>query len=254
MRPRGKRTVADVKKTIGFVVLLLCLPIMLMAVWSVAMGWPDNWRTADWSSARIAPDPASNREAIIQVYAARAGRWKGVFSVHTWIVFKPRNATGYTRYDVVGWGTPVRKNGYPVDGFWYSNAPEVVHEIRGEAAQSLIANIEGAVGSYPFGERGFYRAWPGPNSNTFVAWIARQVPGLGLEMPANAVGKDYLGNGLNVSKTPSGTGWQVSAWGLMGVAVAWREGIEFHFLGATIGVDIDDAAIKLPGIGSLGWT
>lgn len=233
---------------------MICVPIALMAAWSAAMGWPDHWHNADWSSAGIAPDPVSNREAIIQVYAARAGRWKGVFSVHSWIAVKPVNERNFTRYDVVGWGAPVRKNGYPVDGFWYGNAPEVVHEVRGEKAQSLITRIEQAVKSYPFGRRGMYRAWPGPNSNTFVAWIARQVPELGLEMPSNAVGKDFLGDGVRVSPTPSGTGWQVSAWGLLGIGLALREGIEFHFLGTTIGLDFENLGLKLPGIGSLALT
>ena len=70
-------------------------------------------------------------------------------------------------------------------------------------------------------------------------------------MPANAVGKDYLGEGLRVSRTPSGTGWQVSAWGLLGIAFAWHEGIEIHVLGATIGVDFNNLGVKLPGIGTL---
>ena len=216
------------------------------------MGWPDNWSTADWSSARIAPDPKRDRNAIIQVYAARAGRWKGAFSVHTWIAVKPRNATTFSRYEVVGWGTPVRKNGYPVDGRWYGNPPRVIHEVRGEKAQMLIAEIESAIVSYPYQGRGTYRAWPGPNSNTFVAWIGREVPALGLEMPATAVGKDYLGGGLKVSATPSGTGWQVSAAGLIGLGAGWREGLEFHFLGATIGFDPENLGVKLPGIGLLG--
>lgn len=241
------------KKLAVLVVSLICVPVALMAVWSVAMGWPDNWRTADWSSARIAPNPASAKEAIIQIYAARAGRWKGIFSVHTWIVIKPRNAVNFTRYDVVGWGKPVRRNNYPADGFWYGNSPEVILEIRGEEAGMRIAGVEEAIRSYPFSERGSYRAWPGPNSNTFVSWIGRQVPALGLEMPANAVGKDFLGEGIRVSRTPSGTGWQVSAWGLVGVAVAWHEGIEIHLLGATIGLDFNNLGVKLPGLGTLAF-
>jgi len=237
------------KKLTLWFALLFCVPITLMAAWSAAMGWPDNWHSADWSSARIAPNPTGNREAIIQVYAARAGRWKGVFSVHSWVAIKPEGASGFTRYDVVGWGSPVRQNGYPVDGMWYGNTPEIVHEIRGEKAQSLVAKIDSAVRSYPHYQRGSYRAWPGPNSNTFVAWIGRQVPELGLEMPPNAVGKDYLGEGLRISATPSGTGWQISAWGLIGLAVGLREGIEINILGATLGVDFDDLGVKLPGIG-----
>lgn len=227
-------------------------PVLLMAAWSVAMGWPDNWRTADWSSARLAPDPTVEKGAIIQVYAARAGRWKGVFSVHSWIAVKPEGAPGFTRFEVVGWGNPVRINSHLVDGLWYGNMPEVILEIRGETAQSLIGKIENAVHSYPYKQRGGYHAWPGPNSNTFVAWIGRQVPELKLEMPPTAVGKDYLGQGIRLATTPSGTGWQVSMWGLIGFALALREGIELHFLGATIGVDFDDMVIKLPAIGTLG--
>jgi hypothetical protein len=37
-----------------------------------------------------------------------------------------------------------------------------------------------------------YRPWPGPNSNTFLAHIARQVPELVIQLPSNAVGKDHL--------------------------------------------------------------
>jgi len=41
---------------------------------------------------------------VVQVYAARAVSWRGAFSVHCWIVVKPADAPGYTRYDVVGFG------------------------------------------------------------------------------------------------------------------------------------------------------
>ncbi len=37
-----------------------------------------------------------------------------------------------------------------------------------------------------------YTALPGPNSNTFPAWIARAVPELGLELPFSAIGKGYI--------------------------------------------------------------
>jgi hypothetical protein len=58
--------------------------------------------------------------------------------------------------------------------------------------------------------------------------------------------------GLRFGPTPSGTGWQVSAWGVLGAALARAEGLELHFLGATIGIDPQDLAIKLPGLGVLG--
>ena len=48
-----------------------------------------------------------------------------------------------------------------------------------------------------------YRPWPGPNSNTFINWLTREV-GLPIVMPPTALGKDYtkwLRAGLTASNT-----------------------------------------------------
>ena len=42
--------------------------------------------------------------------SGRTGGWKGVFAVHSWVVFKRENGADWRRYDVVGWGNPVRIN------------------------------------------------------------------------------------------------------------------------------------------------
>src|ERR1700738_5175796 len=55
----------------------------------------------------------------------------------------------------------------------------------------------------------YLRPWPGPNSNTFLAHIARQVPDLAIQLPSNAVGKDFLPGGRVVALAPSGSGFQV---------------------------------------------
>jgi hypothetical protein len=34
--------------------------------------------------------------------------------------------------------------------------------------------------------------WPGPNSNSFTAWIALEVPQLGLQLPTKAIGKQWM--------------------------------------------------------------
>ncbi|MGI9413414.1 MAG: DUF3750 domain-containing protein [Hyphomicrobiales bacterium] len=248
----GARIWRGLRRICALALILIVLPAMTAGGYFYAKGWPQSWNAADWSSARIAPDPAAEREAIVQVYAARAGRWKGVLAVHTWIAFKPRDARRFIRHDVVGWGRPVRRDNYPVDGRWYSNEPEVVFELRGARAQKLIPEIVAAIARYPFSARGSYEVWPGPNSNTFIAWIGRQVPERGLEIPPTAVGKDYMGDGFIVASTPSGSGWQVSWGGVLGAAVGLKEGVEIHVLGATIGIDPQDLAIKLPGLGLLG--
>ena len=130
------------------------------------------------------------------------------------------------------------------------NPPDLLLDHRGADAETLIAKVLAAAKSYPFADR--YRLWPGPNSNSFTAYIARRVPELGLEMPANALGKDYLVDGYIFGRAPSGTGYQISLFGLAGVLVAREEGLEINLLGFTFGIDFKDLAIKLPGVGQIG--
>jgi hypothetical protein len=68
-------------------------------------------------------------------------------------------------------------------------------------------------------------------------------------MPSNAVGKDYVPLGQALARTPSGTGYQASLYGLVGGLAALDEGIELNFLGMVVGVDLRNPALKLPGIG-----
>lgn len=233
------------------VMLLFVAPIMAFGAYQYSNGWPQSWNSADWSATGTAPDPAEETRAIIRIYAARTGRWKSIFAVHTWIAVKPENANQWTRYDVVGWGKPLRRNAYPVDGRWYSNPPEVIYELKGQEATLLIPKIIAQIARYPYSQRGDYAIWPGPNSNTFVATIVRSVPGLDVELPATAIGKDFLGTGFMASPMPSKTGWQASWNGMIGAGISWHEGFELHVLGTTLGVNPMQLAIKLPGIGRI---
>ena len=114
----------------------------------------------------------------------------------------------------------------------------------------MIERIEQAVLTYPYQDS--YRTWPGPNSNTFVAYIARTVPELRLDLPPTAIGKDFLPNGSIIATAPSGTGFQLSLFGLLGVLGAFEEGIELNVLGLSFGLDFNTPAIKLPGLGRIG--
>ena len=96
-------------------------------------------------------------------------------------------------------------------------------------------------------------SWPGPNSNTFIAWLARQLPELRLELPALAIGKDYLPGGAWVARTPSGLGGQVSAGGYAGLMASLEEGVEVNLLGLSAGIDLWPPALKLPGVGRIGF-
>ena len=115
--------------------------------------------------------------------AARTGRWKGIFAVHSWIVLKPENAKSYTRYDLTGFGRPLHVDGWAPDARWFGNTPQVIADIRGPAAALAIPKIRAAILAYPFAGLGDYRLWPGPNSNTFVANVLRAAPELDIALP-----------------------------------------------------------------------
>ncbi|WP_373503314.1 DUF3750 domain-containing protein [Aestuariivirga sp.] len=234
-----------------YVLLAIMLPIAVGAGLSMSRGWAESWRSADWGSSGLLPEAGSVPEARVMILAARTGRWKSIFAEHMSIVLKPAGADRWTRYDVVGWGNPVRRDAYPADAFWYGNRPYVVMELSGAEAEALIPRVEESITRYPNGVRGSYTVWPGPNSNSFVAWVVRNTEGFNAELPPVAVGKDYLGGGFQAARAPSGTGISVSAWGIAGMTVALDEGFELNLLGTAIGIDPGDLAVKLPSIGKV---
>jgi hypothetical protein len=207
-----------------------------------------HWREANRASSGQAPNPRQEPAALVMVFGARAHNWRGAFAIHSWIATKRRDATQYTVYQALGWGHPaVAAQRGPPDLLWYGARPELLLERRGPGAEALIDRIEAAVEVYPYANE--YRLWPGPNSNTLTAFVARRVPELELDLPPTAIGKDYLPHGQIVDRMPSGTGWQVSLYGLLGVGLAREEGLELNILGLAAGIDFNDGALRLPGIG-----
>jgi len=227
--------------------MLLAGPMLMVACSSSN----SDWRTADTSSVGVAPLPEETPEAVVQVWGARAFSWRGAFAVHTWIATKPANATSFTVHEVVGWGTnKVRSRETQPDRRWYGNDPALLADYRGAEAAAIIPDILEAIEDYPY--QSTYVIWPGPNSNTFVSWVIRQVPEFDVVLPNNAIGKDYLGESTFVAATPSDSGYQVSLWGYLGVLASLREGLEINVLGLSFGVDPLGLGIKIPGVGQIG--
>lgn len=242
----------------GLRILLLILVLFLVPLATHALWWamrddvaPD-WSSADWSSAKLLPAPAQSEPALVRIYAARTGRWRGIFAHHSWIVVKERGARRYTRFDKVGWGSPVRTNAWPADARWFGNAPQLLLALDGEDADRAIPKIRDAVEHYPYSQWGDYRAWPGPNSNTFVAHVLSRVPDLQAALLPTAIGKDWHPSTDVVSLTPSHTGVQIQLGGFAGLTLGWVEGFEMNFLGLVTGFDLRRPALKLPGWGRIG--
>ncbi len=247
INPRPQRR--SVLMLIALIVFLA--PILARAAFYAIGNDPRSWRDADWSSIGMLPAAGDFTPARIVFFTGTAGAWKGVFSVHSWIVLKRANEKRWTRYDVVGWGDPVRVNNWPVDGRWYGNVPVMLADISGPEAESLIPRIEKAVKAYDYAHAGDYRIWPGPNSNSFIAATLRAVPELGVMLPPNAVGRDFR-DSLYAGRTDSGTGFEINLSGYAGIKVGWVEGIEVNLLGLVAGLDLRHPGVKLPGFGRIG--
>ncbi len=238
-----------------FIIIFLLLTFTgpLTLIISGKIDFTADYRTANRVSARTAPDPSKMTDAIVQVYQARAFNWRGIFAVHTWLAIKEKNATHYMVYQIVGWrffrNLPplLIEEDYP-DRFWFDQAPNVIYEVTGQQAEVIIPKIISASERYPFSNE--YRTWPGPNSNTFPAYIAREVPEMHLVLPSNALGKDFLSHGF-FSRAPSNTGYQVSFYGIFGILIAVDEGFEINFLGLVYGFSPKMMTLKLPGFGDI---
>jgi hypothetical protein len=170
-------------------VLIIC--IFMVILFGCAA---KDWRTASRESAGIAPNPVTTKDAVLHVYGASTWGWRGWFAIHTWIAAKPANEEAYTVYEVIGWRqrrglSVVRIEKDLPDRYWFGERPRLLKEFRGEVADKLIKEVDTAARIYPWPDT--YTAFPGPNSNTFIAWIAKKVPNLGLELPFSAIGSGY---------------------------------------------------------------
>jgi len=242
------------KRRRGIATCFVVAGIAALALAMIGRVAAQDWRTASQEPVGLAPDPASNPEPIVQVYAARVIGWRGVFGVHTWIAVKPAAAPEYTVYEVIGWRLRWQDSALAIrqrapDARWFGSAPELVAEKRGPQVEELVARIDRAAHAYPWA--GEYLTWPGPNSNTFTAWVLRAVPELEADLPPTAIGKDYSGVKL-IGTAPSGRGIQFSMFGLAGFTASGIEGLEVNLLGLSFGINPFDLSLKLPLLGRLG--
>lgn len=168
----------------------LCLTLLALFLCSCT----GSWKTASREPAGIAPDPKATNEAVLMVFGAPTWGWRGWFAIHTWVAAKRTGEADYTVYEVIGWR--LRQNKAVVrierdapDRYWYGERPTVLAERRGAGVDALIDRVDRAARQYPWPNT--YEAWPGPNSNTFTAFIAKNVPELGLDLPFSAIGKGF---------------------------------------------------------------
>jgi hypothetical protein len=116
----------------------------------------------------------------------------GAIAVHCWfVVFDDR---GCHRWEV--WQTKnvggfcighVHRDLKDPDAGVGGGPSRIVAEWTGEQALAISRILRNAE-AYPYCQR--YRLWPGPNSNTFVAWVLREA-GIEQRLDRRAIGRSF---------------------------------------------------------------
>ena len=136
------------------------------------------------------------------------------------------------------------------DNYRFGAKPQIIFERRGPGVDAMIEDIRAAVGRYPYPHE--YRAWPGRTAIPSRPILPARSPSFGLDPPSNAIGKDFLPGGALFAAAPSGSGFQVSLYGLAGVLLAIDEGLELTCWGLISASTPPCRRYKLPAIGRLG--
>lgn len=161
---------------------------------------------------------------------------------HAWIIANAAKSPQLRRYELLG-SASARSTDDPFD--YFGEGDVAVHGILRRSTadvEKIMACLEAETPRYNT-EHPTYFPMPGPNSNTYVDQMLRRC-GIPVELPATAIGKDYRGI-LGVSVTSGGTGLQLETW-LGGVKIGLKEGVEIHFLGLALGVDLYPPALIVP--------
>jgi hypothetical protein len=117
--------------------------------------------------------------------------WYTRFAAHCWFDVVPEEPGEWVRVEIVA----------PDSGLTLLplSATEALSPTRWDRRIRILAHgtdpavTAGLIATAADYDDRVYRAWPGPNSNTFVAAMIDRVPGLTARLPWNAVGKRYRG-------------------------------------------------------------
>ena len=233
-----------------FLLLLLAGPV----VGFFKVDLSRSWSRQEETSGHVAQKAVMHPEALVQIYQAKAYKWQGAVSVRTWIATKDHHARQYVVYEIEGWKHDSDQSVVSItrkapDHTWFGQAPELIYELSGRDAEAAILKIDRLAKTYPHAYE--YEGWFGPNDNTFVAHIVRNVDEIEFGMPPNALGKDYLPDNVLLARTPSNSGYQLNYKGMVGVMLSKDEGFELNLGGLVLGVNPVKQQVKLPGFGAV---
>ena len=190
------------------------------------------------------PEPTDQAEARLLCAPLPA---IGLLAVHCWLNVRPTHGP-WQRWEVwqeheaggTAWGH-VHKNLADLLDDVGGDPPTEYARLTGDAADTFARCLQEHAPRYP--HRDTYRAWPGPNSNTFIDHLLRTCH-WPTTLPTTAIGKDWRGF-VGASTTTTATGVQLET-PLIGLRAGLDEGVELHVLTLAFGLDLWPPATLTP--------
>lgn len=115
----------------------------------------------------------------------------------------------------------------------------ILSQSDGKSNPNFARDIREFTASY---DDSIYRSYPGPNSNTFMEKMIREVDGVSAVLDHNAIGKE---KGFYAGRTTGGTGLKLQT-PVIGVALGLKEGVEVSALGLSAGVSFYPLSVRIP--------
>lgn len=169
--------------------------------------------------------------------------WISRFARHTWMDYRPSPQGPWRRIEIVNKSSglvhrEISEEDFAAKSRWGEKVV-ILGQSDGQAHPDFVSDIARFSESY---ETSGYRAYPGPNSNTFAENLLRKVPAVSAVLDHNAVGKEW---GFYAGPTAGGTGVELQT-PLIGGAIGLREGVEFSLIGLSGGVSLFPPSLKIP--------
>ena len=181
-------------------------------------------------------------DAWIAVLSGEMPHPIGQVARHAWIVASVPGRGALGRWELL---QDARRSTTGAPFAYFGDGDVAVHGIVRDGPEAVVAAahcLDEEVDRY--NERHpEYVAYPGPNSNTFVAEALRHCS-IHVELPATAIGRDYRG-WIGAGVTESGTGVQVESV-VAGLRFGFREGVEAHIGALALGVHAWPPGLTVP--------
>lgn len=175
--------------------------------------------------------------------------WYSRFASHVWIEYRQKGDQNWTRVEANT--EPLQEPIHPSvanHNVRWGRDVELLAVYLLEDAANMIPHIKESALRHSEGFE--YRAYPGPNSNTYAARIIADVPNLDVELPHNAIGKDYTTT-ISAGLTPSRDGLHLDTLPL-GLSLGYQQGLELHLIGLTAGLSLWPPQLKIPFLPRIG--